>query len=780
VSVRARWAAAIWLGFVLGCAIIVYRTEISTDLSAFLPRTPSPAQQVLVNQLRDGVVSRLMLIGIEGDDSAALARTSGRMAAWLRADERFASANNGEDVNAGKDRQFIWGNRYLLSPGVNATHFTTAALRDALEENLSMLGSPAGMMLQRVLPNDPTGELFRVVEQLAGQTRPAMRHGVWFSADGKRALLIAQTWARGYDIDAQEHAMGLVRNAWSAARSPESAAQRLLLSGPGVFSVSTRETIKSDALKFSMIATLLVGALLLWFYRSPRVVALGMLPVASGALAGVAAVGLGFGTVHGVTLGFGATLIGEGVDYAIYLFTQRTPDSDSRATFDRIWPTLRLGLMTSICGFGVMLFSSFTGLAQLGLFSIAGLVVAVLVTRYVLPQLLPAGFYVTAAGTLAPAINAAVSRASLMRYPLLALVLVSIGYLVSHRDLLWSDELASLSPVSQSDQQLDQQLRRDIGAPDVRHMAVVQAADPEAALQASEAVAGNLQRLIGQGALQGFEAPHFFLPSQAAQRARQSSLPTPAALAADMQVALAGLPFRAELFKPFLQDVANARDQPMIDRASLDGTSLAVRLDSLLVRQGNGWAAMLPLRGVVDAAAIERDVSGAAGSAALLLDLKRESDQLYQRYRREVIFNSVLGIAAIGILLIAALRSPRRVLEVSAPLAAAVIVTLAALALGGARLSIFHLVGLLLVVAVGSNYSLFFEQQAHASQDWDRTSVSLVFANLSTVIGFGVLSFSTVPLLHALGTTVGVGAILALVFSAVLITRPPSISKAGA
>ena len=39
------------------------------------------------------------------------------------------------------------------------------------------------------------------------------------------------------------------------------------------------------------------------------------------------------------------------------------------------------------------------------------------------------------------------------------------------------------------------------------------------------------------------------------------------------------------------------------------------------------------------------------------------------------------------------------------------------------------------------------------------------------MIGFGVLSFSKVPVLHAIGLTVGLGAILCLVFAAILIPR---------
>jgi predicted exporter len=45
---------------------------------------------------------------------------------------------------------------------------------------------------------------------------------------------------------------------------------------------------------------------------------------------------------------------------------------------------------------------------------------------------------------------------------------------------------------------------------------------------------------------------------------------------------------------------------------------------------------------------------------------------------------------------------------------------------------------------------------------------SLVLASTTTLIGFGVLAFSKVPVLQAIGATVGPGAVLALLFSAVL------------
>jgi len=768
----SRWAVGAWLVFVAACVAVIARTSFTTDISAFLPRSPTPAQQILVEQLRDGVVSRLILIGIEGAAPEPLARVSKRLAAALREQDGFASVNNGEDAGFARDREFLWRNRYLLSPAVTPERFSADGLRARLEENLQHLASPAGMLLRRILPNDPTGELIHLLERLEGQARPATRDGVWFSRDGSRALLVAQTRAAGYDIDAQERVLGAIRGAFSQTGGVSGA--KLLLTGPGVFSVSSRASIKGDALRFSLIATLLIGAMTLAFYRSPRVLGLSFAPVASGAAAGVAAVSLGFGSVHGITLGFGVTLIGEGVDYAIFLFTRATPGIAPRATLDRIWPTLRLGVLTSICGFSAMLFSGFSGLAQLGLFSIAGLVVAVSVTRWVLPALMPAGFTAAAVAALAPAAMTALRRALPLRYPLLIAIVLAAASLALHRGPLWSDDLSSLSPVPRADQLLDQQLRRDIGAPDVRYLVVVSAADEEAALQRSEAVAAALGVAARKGLLEGYDAPSAYLPSRQAQRARQAALPAPADLRRNLQQALRGLPYRPAVFELFLKDAAAARTVPYVDRDHLQGTNFALKLDTLLVRRGPGWAAMLPLRGVSDAAGIAREIGALSGARAVLLDLKGESERLYGDYRREALTHSLLGAAAIVALLFLGLRSPRRVFDVLAPLAAAVVITTGVLAAVG-PLSIFHLVGLLLVVAVGSNYSLFFDRRVASGPERERTVVSLLFACVSTIIGFGLLSFSAVPVLNAIGSTVGIGAALALACSAILSRSEDSV-----
>ncbi len=772
-----RTAIALWLAFMLACGVLISRSQFTTDLSAFLPRSPTPAQQLLLEQIRDGLASRLILVGIEGADASTRARLSKQIAQRLRADPAFVSVNNGEPVSAERDRAYLFNNRYLLSPAVTPAHFGVDGLHTALSDSLDLLASPAGLLVKSLLPRDPTGEMLQLLDQLDAGKRPPLVDGAWSSRDGTRALMLMQTRASGSDTDAQQRAMAAIQQAFDAAPAASPAA-RLVMTGPGVFSVTARDTIKSQVSRLSIISMALIATLLWLVYRSATALVLGFLPVLSGALAGIAAVSLGFGAVHGITLGFGTALIGEAVDYSIYLFVQSEQGgSDPRHWIKRFWPTVRLGVLTSIFGFASLLLSGFPGLAQLGLYSIAGLIAAAAVTRFVLPHLLPANFRIHDVSAVGLVLFRLVQRAAKLRWAVVLLLLAACATLALQRASLWNDKIASLSPVSPADVALDASLRADMGAPDVRYLVVVSGASREAVLSSAEQVSALLQTQVDQGELAGFESPSRYLPSVATQRARQASLPSAAELEARLAQAVAGLPVRAPLFKPFVADVAAARSQPLLQAADLERTSMAMAVDALLIRQDRHWSALLPLTapegGSINANRIRAALNTAGATAlpnVLFVDMKEESDHLYSGYLNEIILLSLGGLAAIVGLLLFAVRSPLRVLRIVAPLVAAVVTVTAGLAVLGQQLIILHLVGLLLVVAVGSNYALFFDRADDPVSP--RTLASMLFANLTTVAGFGLLAFSKVSILQAMGVTVAPGVILALIYSAIFARKP--------
>jgi predicted exporter len=800
---RRSAAPAIWLCCVVLAAVIVARAHYITDLSAFLPAKPTPVQQLLVDQLRDGPASRLILIAIDQGGVQARTAASVATASRLRRDPQFASVNNGEPVDADRDREFLFRHRYVLSDTVNAARFSAAGLRAAIQDTLDDLASPAGLMLKSLLANDPTGEMLNIIDQLERTPSPATRDGVWISPDGTRALMVAQTLARGSDTDAQERAIDAIRAAFTAAIRDSSAAGapalRLKLSGPGVFAVGARAKIERAAVRLSLISSILVITLLFAVYRSLPALVLGLFPVTSGAVIGIAAVALGFGAVHGITLGFGITLIGESVDYSIYFFVQsrRAQHNETAAANwqQAWWPTIRLGMLTSVCGFASLLPSGFPGLAQLGLYSISGLIAAALVTRYVLPALLPSGFVIRDVAPLGARVGRLLQPARRLRgwviaVSCLVLAALALAALHRHQNTLWNRELAALSPVSAEDQDFDSRLRRDLGAADVSELVIASGPTLESVLDSAERAGRALQPLVDAKVVGSFDSPVNYLPSAATQQARRDSLPGAQQLRDNLRLATMGLAVDGDRLQPFLIDVEAARHAPLAAAQDLQGTSLRAGFEALILHQKDRWNALLPLHAVsttqaVDMARVKEALQGAQLNGAKMLDraqaidhvqvldLKQESDALYASYLREAIHLSLAGILALVVLLLIALRSPLRVARVLAPLLLAVLVVAAALASVGVQLTILHLVGMLLIVAVGSNYALFFDRQArvHEAGSEPLTLASLIIANASTVIGFGLLSFSQVPVLVALGTTVAPGAFLALLFAA-LLARP--------
>ncbi|MDD2668901.1 MMPL family transporter [Zoogloea sp.] len=769
MKLRLARPVLLWLLGLALCATLALRAHYSADMSAFLPRSPTPAQQLLVEQLTEGVLSRLLLVGIEGGTPSERADLSRALARRLEDGGLFISVRNGDAAVLARDREILFSNRYLLSPAVSPERFSSTGLRTAVEASIDLLASPAGMMLKGLLGHDPTGEMMEMIGTLDTGGSPASQHGAWASRDGRRAILMLQTRAAGSDTDAQAAAIARI-HADFAELPKASPDTRLLLSGAAVFAVNSRAAIESEAVRLTTISTAAVICLLLLIYRSVTAVVLGLLPVATGALAGIAAVALGFGSVHGLTIGFGTTLIGEAVDYTIYYFVQSDGEDGEGRWMERFWPTIRLGVLTSVFGFASLLFSGFPGLAQLGLYSIAGLVTAAAVTRFVLPHLRPTSFHIRDIAPLGRAMAGFWGQLSRLRLAIPLLAIAASVVLVTHRDQIWSSGLSGLSPVSSADQALDQSLRADLGAPDLRYLVVLKAANREAALLAAEQAGMRLTTLVEAGALGGFESPARFLPSEATQRARQQSLPARDELARRLNTALDGLPLRADKLGAFLDDVDAARRQPLLTPESLRGSTLALAVDSLLLERPQGWTVLMPLRAPAGDTPLDpaRIQAALAGSGALFVDIFGESNHLYQAYLDEAILLSLAGCLAIVLLMAVTLRQPGRLIRVLIPLVATELIVMAGLALTGQRLTLLHLIGMLLIVAVGSNYALFFDRADSNPGDDPRTLASLLLANLATVIGFGALAFSPVPVLKAIGITVGPGAVLTLMISAML------------
>jgi predicted exporter len=766
---RRSWVTLlIWcmvLGF--GAWFVATRAHVETELSRMLPEGTTPTERLLLTELRTGVTGRLILMALEGQNPDLLAGASKQLAAWMRESGAFQYIGNGEHAWTKEETERLFQYRYVLSLSVQESTFSRAHLRDSLEQRLSELASPVSSMVKGLIPADPTGEFMKILQTWNTWTGPTRHQGVWFSSDRRRALLLAETKAAGFDMESQERIQGQIRDAFRRiAGAPTGAASvRLVMTGPSVIAVEMQQTIQDDAWRLALWATVLVTTFLLVSYGSVSILALSLVPLTSAIVAGIVAVDLAFGFIHGITLAFGITLLGVVDDYPIHLFSHLTRETQAPAVMKEIWPTMRLGVVATALGFSALLLSGFPGLSQLGLFAIVGLFTAAGVTRWVLPHLVPTGFQARREGLQVARWADTLAKARLV-VPLV--VGLAIGSFVWSDTPLWEQDIANLSPISTEKMVRDQALHNELGVPDVRDLIVVEGSSEEEVLKRSETVALALDPLVAQGALGGYDFAARYLPSRRTQQARQAALPDRETLERNLTSALKGLPFKPSLFHPFLDAAEKAKTQEPVDSRTFRGTALGLKLDSLLFMREGRWVAVVPLRGVTDRQKFRDLLSLGRDHEVTYLDLKEESNRMVGAYRNETLGLLGWGALSIGLVLLVGLRAPLTVLRVMLPIASAIVVVAAVLHTLGERFSLFHIASFLLVIGLGLDYALFFNRRHGTMAERGRTVYGLVVCSTTTILVFGVLALSQIPVLRAIGMTAALGSLACLLFAALL------------
>ena len=764
---KARWwVPTLWFLAIAG-AIWFSATHLSihNELGDLLPQGSSATQRVLLSQVRTGLSGRLILLALEGENPDELSRISKALGETLRESDAFGFVGNGAQTWSTQERALLYGSRYLLSSTVSPDAFSASALRTALELRLDELRSPLAPLVKGWLPADPTGEMQSILRTWAGWATPDQYQGVWMSADHTRALLVVETRALGFDADAQESIHELIRTSFQKLirGTPESV--RLIMSGPGVFAVEIHRMIEAEAWKLSMAAGILVISFLFLSYRSVWLVLLSLIPISSGILAGMIAVNGWFGFVHGITLGFGITLLGVVDDYPIHLFSHLSSDRSPPAVMRSIWPTMRLGIAMTAIGFLSLLFAGYPALAQLGVLALVGLLTAAFVTRWILP------FCVVTWFSLRQVSSDNFFKLTLLRKGrvlVLPILVLATGILIWSDTPSWQQDIESLSPVSGEKKQLDQRLRQELGAPDVRDLLVIEAPTEESLLQKAESVVLKLEDSRRNGAVAGYEIVSRYLPSHRLQEERQRMLPTQAALEQNLATAQNGLPFAPGVFAPFVAAVNEARNQKVVDRTAFAGTTLGMKLDSLMFQSNGRWVAVVPLRGVKDRPQFSALVSEWGDSATQYVDLKTESNQLMAAYRDRTVQVVAGGTLVIAAALLIGVRSITLTWRVLTPVVCSLVVVAAILRGCGIPLSLFHIATFLLVMGLGLDYALFLNRPEGTEDEQAQTNFGLLVCSTTTILVFGVLACSKIPVLHAIGLTAACGSFCCLLFASMM------------
>ena len=772
---KQRLSLLLWLALFLSMIIYLHSSlQVRSDISFFLPENASEIDTAMRHQLKHGEAGKIILIALYGKDPLQLAELNKNLAMELKQNKEFLQVQNGQFSLTELIIEPYYSYRYLIHSQAD-NFFSQEKLTQSFNQLLQRLQLMPSPLEQKLFAEDPQMIWFNLLQQWHNQQLPK-RHGVWFDTQAKQTLLFVKTQANGYDLLQQKKNVEFIKQSIkksikSQNINPESVPELdYVLTGAPVFALTSQQAISQQIKTISVLAAFTLLVFLYWFFRSGKIVLLIALPISFAVVTGITSVILIDGFIHGITIAFGITIIGIAVDYPVHFYSHalfiNKNSNQVHSVIQSIWPMLRLGLITTLIGFSAITLSDFSGLRQLGLFAISGLFAAAMLTRFLLPLL---------SATVATTISSTDNKAYLIlrdfiKHPLphfsrpvsIVLPLLALLYIILNQSTLWQKDLAALSPVPQWQKQQDFELRKAMDLPELRYALVLQNPDPEALLQQSEQLKALLDTLKQKEIISGYDMAANYLPSIRQQKNQQQKLPDANTLKMLLKQILKNTPLNTEAFSPFIESLANSRQTlPLTSDMLLNESSFITdKVTTLLFQQSSStnWIAIIPLQGV------QHGLYKIDFAPAQLLDLKTQTENMLVHYRNEALLWFFSGSMLILAVLYSSNKKLSTLLSLIWPFTGAVILTITSLLLLGFSLSIFHLVTLLLVVGLGIDYSIFtFYAQKQSS---DVARVSVIICLLSTLIMFGALSLSDLPVLKAIGLTASLGA-----FYAFLLTR---------
>lgn len=750
---------------------------VQSDMTVLLPEQRSGDLGLLFGALQKGAASRTVMIGLAPDTAAgSMDRPRALSRAFRQTLEKsghFESVANGEIRRDRATIEPFFRYRYNLAPALDTDQYTAAGLRAALEGLVQRLQGFGGAVVKDIMAADPTLRTFDVLSRwLPPPTK--RRQGVWVDAAARQLLFLARTAGDGFGFTGQSAMIAAV-HASAEGLEEKFGPLRVVLSGPSVIAVESRKQAESESQRLVFLSVPLVAGLLLLFLRRLVALPLGFLPLMCGFIAGTAAVVGVFGTVHVTTLGFGVTLLGIAVDYPLHLLSRIQGGLAPGAAARRIWPALLLGAATTVCAFLPLILSSLPGLAQLGVFTVTGLIAALLVTRWGLPALIGTTDRppVRWGGRVPAMVHGVLGQG---RVAAMIFGIVALALLVGRDQPVWQNDLAALSPIPESIRTRDRALRRDLAATDPRYLLSISGDTSEQALQRSMPLQKYLTQRQAAGDLAGFEMAVLFLPSKQAQGAQFAAMPASDALQRNVAVAQAGLPFKEGFFDPFVQGIAEAQKTGPIGPGDIVDETLRARIEALLLMSDQSTQALILLRGVRNSSEFQVALRKSGFEDVRYLDLKQTAEEVMAGYRDETLRWVALGGGLALLLLAVVLRSLRAVIEVMAPVLLSVTLTAVAMVYIAGGLTVFNLVALLMVAGLGIDYAVFL-RHGRASDDADPvargdTVRAVTLCAATSIAVFTLLATAAVPILSQIGWTVAIGSAASLVLCLIFTGRP--------
>ncbi|SEA19814.1 MMPL family transporter [Paraburkholderia sartisoli] len=775
-GIRAAWL----LLAVVASLYCVWRftvgSPLQTNLLALLPATEAdPVAEKAVDTLAAALGDRTVLLVTSNDATHAKAAAKA-LGATLAKSGAFASViAELPPFDISQIARLYLPYRFnLLAPDDRvALASGPTALHDALAQRLY---SPVQGGLSTPVADDPFGWLQHWMAGLPLATSNLeIEDGLLVAHRGAATsvLIVATLPGSAYESETQRAVMDAVAHG-EAALKPAWPDVSLARTGAVFYAQSARAASEREVHLIGVASMCGIALLMLWVFRSPRLLLLGFVSTALGVVCALAVTMLVFGKLHLLTLVFGASLIGEAVDYSIQYFVVYlggARDWEPRRGAREVRPALTVALATSLLGYAILAWVPFPALRQIACFAIAGICTAFASVLWLLPALLmhapkrtPQRLF-SGAATLLRRWQAVIGGRRAWGVALLLVIVAIPGWL-----RLTSDDdihlLIQRDPVLVAQ---EQKVRDAIGVDNSAQFFVVRGETPETVLQRAEALGTRLDALTGKLKTNGWQSVTSFVPSAKRQREDHALLAQhvfndPVALRA----MLIDAGFRDEVADAWLkawtqsgQSVLTV-DQWLAAPWSQPYRYLWLGQVDAGVNAGadgapHGYAAVVIPQGVTPDNQAALIATAHALPGVVFVDKAASVSSLFGEYR----VDSGIWLAGALVLVMTLLMvryRPRGGIMVTLPVLLAVGVTLAVFGYARVPLNLFNWLALMLVLGVGANYAVFLREGCmRAPHELGAVWSGVLLSASTTLLSFGLLALSAMPALKSFGATLALG-----------------------
>ncbi|MFL9872829.1 MMPL family transporter [Paraburkholderia megapolitana] len=781
---RKTWAIrAAWL--VLALAASCYcawrfagPSPLQTDLLALLPATEvDPVAEQAVNTLAASLGDRTVLL-VTSHDAAHAKAAARQLGAALTTSGAFRSVTAElPPFDLSSIAALYLPYRFgLLTPTDRATLADPGvSLHDALAARLY---NPLRSGLATPLADDPFGWLEHWLAGLPLATSNlGIEDGLLVAHRGTATLVtgastsvlvLATLPGSAYEAKTQRAVLDAVAHGTAVLRQafPDVTVAR---TGAVFYAEAARSASEREVHLIGAVSVCGIALLMLWVFRSSRLLLFGFLSTALGVVCALAVTMLVFGKLHLLTLVFGASLIGEAVDYSIqyfvvYLGTRR--NWDARRGARAVRPALGVALSTSLLGYAILAWVPFPALKQIACFAIVGICTAFASVLWLLPTLLTAApkrsprALFDAAARLLARWHAAIGGRRAGVVAALLLVAAAPGWM-----RLTSDDDIHL--LIQRDPALvaqEREVHEATGVDSTAQFFVVRGATPEAVLERAEMLGAKLDALHGPQGVDGWQSVTSFVPS-AKQQADDRRLLAQRVFAdpAKLGTLLDDAGFRDEVAATWLAAYTKSAGTALgIDNWLAAPWSRPFRhlwlgnVGEIDGRAG-GYAALVMPRRVTTANEAALIAIAGALPQVVFVDKAASVSRLFGAYR----VDSGLWLAGALVLVLGLLMwryTLRGGLATALPVMLAVGVTLSVFGYAAVPLNLFNWLALMLVLGVGANYAVFLREGAgRPDADLGAVWTGVLLSAATTLLSFGLLGLSAMPALRSFGGTLALG-----------------------